>query len=390
VKRFAWALAHATALLLLALGCQGIAGVEDVSFAGDADACSSYCSTLKEACPGDRAVYEDDETCSKVCQLFKAGSSDKPAGNTRACRADQADLALSLDFSENEPHCSAAGPGGGDICTADPMSPHCDGYCRVYMEACTSITKLWGFDTFDECTTQCAGLPRAGIYTAAAGHEGGDTVACRLYHATLAMEDPDINCEAAGVIPASDCQGSGEPSCDDYCRVNNIACKDEYKSYETPSQCKAVCDATRKGDLATDTGGSPDNDTIACRTYHSYRALQAPDPHCSHSGPAGDGVCSDDGAQHPNCTAFCRLFANGCPATFKSVYLNQDAQCVDECEMLEDANVVGGNHYSVPAALLGGNTLKCRTLHAVRALTNPTSADAPSYCRAAIGEAPCN
>ena len=57
MKRFGRARAHATVLLLLALGCQGIAGVEDVSFvAGDADGCSSYCSTLKEACPGDRAV----------------------------------------------------------------------------------------------------------------------------------------------------------------------------------------------------------------------------------------------------------------------------------------------------------------------------------------------
>jgi hypothetical protein len=361
--------------------------VEDVSFTpGDADGCSSYCSTLKEACPGDRAVYEDDESCAKVCQLFKAGNSAKPAGNTLACRADQADVALSLssDLSENETNCSAAGPGGGDKCTAHPMSPHCDGYCTVYMAACTSITKLWGFDTFDECTAQCAGLPRSGSYTAAAGHEG-DTVACRLYHATLAMTDPDVNCEAAGVLPAGKCRGSGEPTCDDYCRVNNIACTGEFKSYESPRQCQAVCDATSKGDLATDTGG---HDTVACRTYHSYRALQSPDPHCSHSGPAGDEVCSDDGKNHPNCTAFCRLLATGCSATFKSVYMNEDAQCVAECETLVDAG--SGIKYSVPAAQKGGNTLKCRLLHAVKALTDPESADAPSHCRAAIGEAPCN
>lgn len=65
-----------------------------------------------------------------------------------------------------------------------------------------------------------------------------------------------------------------------------------------------------------------------------------------------------------------------------------DARCVDECEMLVDAGA--SNKYSVPAAQKGGNTLKCRILHAVKALTDPESADASSYCRAAIGEAPCN
>jgi hypothetical protein len=387
VKRFDWASVAAVVTLASALGCQSIAGVEDVSFAsGDADGCSKYCSTLKEACPGDRAVYEDDETCLKVCGLFKAGNAAKPTGNTLACRSHQADVALSLssDLSENETNCAAAGPGGGDQCTAHPMAPNCDGYCTVYMDACASVSKKWGFTSFDECTEQCVGIPGGAGFTAAEGHEG-DTLACRLYHASLAKLDPDPNCEAAGVLPAGVCKGSGEPRCEDYCRINNIACTGEYKSYENPRQCQAVCEKTAKGDLATDVGG---HDTVACRTYHSYRALQATVPHCSHSGPAGDGVCSDDGMHHPNCTAFCRLLAAGCADTFESVYRNEDAQCVDDCEMLDDAKA--GNGYSVPAALMGGNTLKCRTLHAVRALTDPKSPDAPGDCRAAIGEAPCN
>jgi hypothetical protein len=386
VKRLGWVQARVTAALLCALGCQSIAGVEDVSFApADSGACASYCSTLMEACPGSVAVYEDNETCSKVCGFFKAGT--KPTGNTLACRSDQADVALSLssDLSENSTNCAAAGPGGGDKCTAHPMLPDCEGYCTVYMKACPTA-KDWGFDTFEQCTSRCAAFPSTNhTYTAADGHDG-DTLACRLYHATLATVDPDNNCPSAALRPTGDCVGSGEPSCVDYCRLNLVACTGEYQAYESSRQCRAVCDVLKKGDRA-DTGGQ---DTVGCRAYHSYVALMGePTPHCSHSGPAGDGICSDDGDHHPNCTAFCLLLAKGCPATFNSLYANKDAACVDECEMLDDAKVVGGNLYSIPRAQMG-NTLKCRTLNAVRALTDPESADAPGFCAAATGEAPCN
>lgn len=374
--------------LWAALACQSIAGVEDVTYDAESrDGCASYCATLSEACPGDVAVYEDPEICAKVCGIFKAGTPSKPQGNTLACRADQADTALSLnsDLSENRSNCEAAGPGGAAECTIYPSTPNCEGYCTVYMAACQN-SKDWGFDNFEQCVARCAAFPYSGTYTAAEGRKG-DSLACRLHHATLATVDPDNNCEAAGLRPSGDCLGSGDPSCDDYCRVNEVACSGVYQVYETRQQCKAVCNVLRKGDRTLDTGGQ---DTVACRAYHSYFALMgAPTPHCSHSGPAGDGVCSDDGEQHPNCVAFCGLLASGCPDEYGDVYGEDEAACVDACEELEDANVAGGNLYNVQDAQMG-NTLKCRTLHAARALTQPQSADAASYCAAALGGDPCN
>jgi len=372
---------------VITLGCQSIAGVEDVTFTGESSNCDDYCKTLMDACPGDVAVYDDEETCRRVCALFKPGTASKPQGNTQACRAAQADVAYSFkdDFSENRTNCAAAGPGGGDKCTQHPDLPDCEGYCTIYMQACTSQTMMWGFDNFEQCTARCAAFPFNGSY-AISQAKSGDTLACRLYHATLALEDPDNNCTSAGLRPSGACAGSGEPSCDDYCRVNDVACQGQYKVYESIRQCKAVCEATVKGSRA-DSGGQ---DTVGCRSYHSYFALMGqPSPHCSHSGPVGDGVCSNNGKEHPNCDAFCRLLEFGCADGFSSAYGKDHDACVDDCEKLDDAKVEGGNLYSIEKGEMG-NTLKCRTLHVAEAVTDPKSVDARGYCGAAFGESPCN
>lgn len=368
--------------MLLAFGCQSIAGVEDVSYAGGASRCASFCQTVMEACPGDVAVYEDQAACEKICTLFDAGNPDKPQGNTLACRASQAEVALRLssDPSENRTNCAAAGPGGDTTCTIYEKLPDCEGYCKIYMTACKT-TKDWGFTNAQQCIDRCAAFPHQDTFTVAGGQEG-DSLACRLHHATLAVSDPDTHCKSAGMLPQGACTGTGDPDCDDYCLVNRTACTGEYAAYENNRQCLAVCKATRKGSHNVD-----QQDTVGCRTYHSYFALQGqPTPHCSHSGPAGDGVCSDNGEKHPNCAAFCRFFALGCPSQFEDAYGGNDGACVDECETLEDAS---RSQYSVRAAQ-SGNTLKCRILHAVRALTEPLSPDAPQRCEAALGGEPCN
>jgi hypothetical protein len=380
------------AALLAMVGCESIADVKDVTFEGTEGACESYCDTLSQACRGENKVYEDnddetdddeDETCSKVCRVFAGGTV--PKGNTLACRAAQADQAFGFrsDPGESRSNCAAAGPGGGAICTLNEENPDCEGYCTLYTEACKDLTSAEkGFKTFQECTTRCAALPQSGEYSVPLGKKP-NTLACRLYQATLSLTDPTNHCKSAGLLPDGECLGKGEPSCDDYCRVNRVACTGKHQVYENDAQCLAVCEATRKGDLSTDKG---DQDTVGCRYYHSYFALLgAPVPHCSHSGPAGDGVCSDDGANHPNCTAFCRLLETGCSQEFANEFVSAEA-CVEDCEKLPDAGK--NNGYSIEAAE-DGDTLKCRTLHVARAVTSPNSASAPMNCAAALGAAPC-
>jgi len=368
---------------LLVFGCQGIAGVEDVHYDGNGLSCASYCKTVMEACPGDSAVYVDQAACEEVCALFAPGNTDSPEGNTLACRAQQADVALqfSSDPGESRTNCAAAGPGGDKTCTVYEDEPDCEGYCKIYMKACPM--KNWGFKNEQQCIDRCAAFARPTSFSVAEGLEG-DSLSCRLQHATLALESPDRECESAGQLPSVDCAGSGEAECDDYCRVNRTACTGEFAVYENPRQCQAVCNATRKGDRARDTGGQ---DSVACRLYHSYFALGQPSPHCSHSGPTGDKICSDDGENHPNCVAFCRLFEQACERQFGDVYGGDDDVCVSECEKLDDAGA--DMLYSIQAAQ-SGDTLKCRALAVVRALTEPLSPDTPSRCEAALGGDPCN
>jgi len=368
--------------LLLAFGCQSIAGVEDVSYAGGALGCPGFCKTVMEACTGDNAVYTSQAACEQICGSFSPGNPDNAEGNTLACRAQQADHAYRFrsDPGESRTNCAAAGPGGDATCTVYKNQPDCEGYCEIYMRACKKAD--WGFMNEQQCVESCSAFARPDPFSVAGG-ENGDTLACRLQHATLALDSPDLNCESAGQRPEVDCVSSGEPDCEDYCRVNLIACTGEFTVYQNPRQCKAVCNATRKGDRMRDTGGQ---DSIACRLYHSYYALSAQSPHCSHSGPTGDEICSDDGANHPNCAAFCRLFEQACGSQFDDVYGGDNDVCVSECEKLDDAGPKMG--YSVQAAL-SGNTLKCRTLAVVKALTEPLSPDTPSRCEAALGGDPC-
>jgi hypothetical protein len=384
--------------VFVAIGCQTIAGVEDVTFSGQASACDAFCDTVMEACPGDVAVYESDESCRKVCAELKPGNASKPTGNTLACRAEQADIAFSLkdDLSENRLNCAAAGPGGSETCTAYPDLPDCEGYCDLYMGACSSISKQWGFDNREQCIERCGAFPVKGSYSVSDA-SSGDTLACRLYHAEAALEDPDNHCDSAGLLPAADCIGTSEPNCDDYCRINRVACKDKYAVYETNRQCLAVCKETVKG-LRSDSGGQPDQDTIGCRWYHSYFALKGqPVPHCSHSGPAGDGICSDefrdiDGGSvptHPNCKSFCRLLSAGCSTQFTTAFSDDQDACVEECETLDQDPDKTARGYSVEEALRG-NSLKCRLLYAARAVTDPDGPDAPGNCEKALGEPPCD
>jgi hypothetical protein len=379
--RALWLCAGAWALL--ALGCQNIAGVEEVKYGGGSAGgnCDTYCAQVLASCPGDIGVYADLATCKKVCAHFPAGNVTKPAGNTLACRAEQAKFAAQQEAPiEKRAHCPAAGPGGATYCSMGKV-PDCEGYCTLYMGACPTISKDWGFGTQEECVRKCAALPPAMEYATASARESGDTLACRLYYASAATLDPDTHCRSAGLKPAGACLGSlsDNPSCKDYCRVVDVACTGDLQVYESRTQCEKVCAATPPGSR-TDSGLL---DTVGCRSYHSYNALLIdPRAHCPHSGPGGDGVCS--APKDPNCIPYCRLAQAACPTLFIQTYTNE-AGCLMECRQLADA--AAGSHYSIPTAQIG-NTLKCRTLSAARALEKPED-QRETVCQSVVGGSPC-
>jgi hypothetical protein len=161
---------------------------------GGADAqvaagCEEYCASILASCTTTLAQYRDQATCLASCALFPPGEPGADSGDSLACRVTHAALAV----DEPDPHCRHAGPSGGGVCGAP-----CDAYCDIVMGVC----ELYGDD--GACMDTCAGFPEVGMYSTRQSR--GDSVECRIFHATLATEDPQSHCGTAGPdsTPCSD------------------------------------------------------------------------------------------------------------------------------------------------------------------------------------------
>ncbi|AGP35048.1 hypothetical protein [Sorangium cellulosum] len=355
------------------LGCHAIAGIEDRTYVPPeeepepspvSEACASYCADVMENCTGENQVYSTLDTCHGVCAALPAGDPLEPVDNTLACRARQAELAGLT--GEPAVHCPAAGPGGAPHC-----GTNCESYCALQAAACSPE-----LPTQEECVAKCAGLRDVEGFDAIENHEG-DTLQCRLVHVSSATVDPDEHCEHASLMPVEPCiepEGT-EPSCEDFCRVVMTSCEGDQAVYDSSEQCLAVCGALPPG-------GTEDRseNTVGCRQYHAYSALLAPDTHCGHAGPGGDGHCGLDGDSTTtgNCASYCTLLEAACKEAFDAIFEDRGA-----CE-LDCGDVSGAGHdsgYAIASA--EGATVACRLLYVSRAFEDPT------LCAAALGDPPC-
>ncbi len=131
--------------------------------------CVEYCESIMASCTGDLAQYKFMPNCLASCALFPAGEEGAESGASMGCRVTHAALAV----DEPDPHCRHAGPSGGGVCGAP-----CDAYCDLMMAVCD----LYADD--GECMEVCAGFPDTVLYSI--NENRGDTVQCRLFHATMA------------------------------------------------------------------------------------------------------------------------------------------------------------------------------------------------------------
>lgn len=360
------ALSLLAAALQGAIGCQTIAGIVDrhyepVGKDGGADSgtappsalCVSYCDLVMEACAAP-TVYPSKETCLGICALLDPGV--KPEGNTVLCRMKQAQDAKS--GGEGDANCPAAGPGGAEVCGDD-----CESYCALFGKLCPE-------DVTDDCVDKChAVLPDDGTFDAALNGTG-NTLQCRLVHTSNATFNAKYHCPHATITPepGTPCSPT-TPNCNDYCRVLMAACTGDHAQYETLAQCTSVCGALDVGTVA-----DQNEDTIGCRTYHSYNALNIDSTHCSHAGPGGDGHCGTG-----NCPPYCKILAAACPTEFPS-FGSPDA-CETACEKIPGS--AAESQGSIVTAKSGGDSVQCRLLHLSRAFADQTE------CAAALSGAPC-
>jgi hypothetical protein len=258
-------------------------------------------------------------------------------------------------------HCPAASPGGGDVC-----GNNCESYCALMGEFCPD-------DLVDNCEEKCAALYDDGTFDVKKHHDG-DYMQCRLVHVSSAAVAPETHCWHSTITPGIDSPcadlAGTTPRCADYCRLVTTACQGDRAVYESEAQCLAVCAALDVGDAIHRV-----EDTVGCRRYHSYSSLEAPDPHCSHAGPGGDGHCGKT-----NCPAYCRLLESVCSTEFAATF-GTPADCETACAAIPGSAADSG--YSVATAGDGGGTLQCRLLYVSRAFTDAAA------CASAVGGGQC-
>ncbi len=154
--------------------------------------CDDYCTAILANCSGVEAQYGSMATCLASCAAFPQGAIGDMSGDTLECR----DYHAAAAAADATTHCVHAGPGGAGVCGAN-----CAGYCDIVIDACTAGNMV--YNNLGECTTACGGFTDTEKYDA--GDMTGDTLACRLYHATAASTDPTTHCGHTAAISAT-CQ----------------------------------------------------------------------------------------------------------------------------------------------------------------------------------------
>ena len=143
--------------------------------------CATYCATIGTNCTGENAQYGTPAACMATCDTWMVGTSDDMMGNTLGCRTYHAGAAAGSPTV----HCRHAGPGGDGFC-----GQNCEGFCTLVLGVCTGGNEVYADNA--ECMTACARFDPDPPYSAEV--QGGDSFACRLYHATVASTLPDDHC----------------------------------------------------------------------------------------------------------------------------------------------------------------------------------------------------
>jgi hypothetical protein len=169
-------------MLIFAAACGGDDDATDAAVA-KLD-CPSYCSQIQANCTGANAQYADDAHCTGACNSFAAGTLGQMTGNTLGCRLYHSGAPAKMDAAT---HCPHAGPGGDKIGGTGTCGDVCTSFCTMEIRACGMTGDAGGngqYTSMTDCMTKCAAFPNpTALYSPTAK---GDSLACRLYHATNA------------------------------------------------------------------------------------------------------------------------------------------------------------------------------------------------------------
>jgi hypothetical protein len=129
-----------------------------------------------------------------------------------------------------------------------------------------------------------------------------------------------------------------DPTCEAYCTTIQANCTAMNQQYSSKDNCLNSCKAIPVGKSA-DTSGN----TLGCRIYHAGAAKSAPDMHCPHAGPGGDGTCG------ATCDGYCQIAEMYCTDANKAKVYTDAADCQADCKAHKDdvrfnISIDSGNH----------------------------------------------
>jgi hypothetical protein len=175
-------------------GAGGVSGGEGgVGGEPAVTACDLYCDVMMATCgdSGANAQYPNEAQCLATCAVFPEGTT----GNSLGCRATHAALAATQGV---DPHCDHAGPAGVGMCGSN-----CESYCSLMMNICDGT-----FASNEACMTACSTVPENAFTNFVYPAPAGNTLACRIAHATNAAASTGAartnHCtHAAGAAPCN-------------------------------------------------------------------------------------------------------------------------------------------------------------------------------------------
>lgn len=164
--------------------------------------CADYCSSVQTACANDAGAmtfyqqYGDEASCMAVCATFPIGTEGQMDSNTLGCRTYHAGAAANGPGT----HCPHAGPLGGGVCGTD----ECDNFCSIAIAVCGDHASK-PYDGVDACKTACMAFADTATVPYATNVTDGDSLACRMYHLTVAaVSDANKDTHCAHIAAVSD------------------------------------------------------------------------------------------------------------------------------------------------------------------------------------------
>ena len=194
--------------------------------------CPAYCTEIQANCTSGNAQYPEMDLgmahCMATCASFTVGTSTVTdmTGNTLGCRIYHGGAPSKMSPGTNCAHAGQAGDllmatppafcSGGDVCVS---------FCALEIKACGSLdaplpgnprdangNPLFQYLNMTNCVTTCASFDKTHPYTITAA---GDSLACRLFHATSAAiavtPNATTECSATAPFPTGPCSGPATP-----------------------------------------------------------------------------------------------------------------------------------------------------------------------------------